>query len=88
VGTNIVLRHASAFGVHDPEIKLGDGMALLSGPLKPDHRLTVVLRYVFAICVLVPEQKLGDGVALVCSLPKPSCCGSIILLHAVASDIH
>jgi hypothetical protein len=33
--TNIVLRYASAFGVHDSEMELGDGMALLSWPLKP-----------------------------------------------------
>jgi hypothetical protein len=46
-----------AYVTHDPETEHGDGMALLGGLLKPDHRLTMVLRYAFAVCVLVPRSR-------------------------------
>jgi hypothetical protein len=55
VGTNIVLRHASAFGVHDSEMEHGDGMGLRGSPPKPDHCFTKVFGYASAVCVLAPE---------------------------------
>ena len=78
MGTDIVLRDASAVGVRDPEVEHGDGMASLGSPLKPDYRLTIVLRYASAVCVVVSELKRGDGVTLVYSLPKPSYCLGIV----------
>ena len=69
---DVVLRRALAFDVHDPEIGLGVGVALVGCEAIPLQRLSVVLRHTLAVGIHEPEIKLGVGVALVGKrAPKP-----------------
>ena len=53
-----------AFGVHDPEIGLRDGISLLGGEAIPAHRLGVVLGDTLAVVVHEPEIGLRNGDSL------------------------
>jgi hypothetical protein len=58
---NVVLRDAFAFCIHEAEIVLGSGVALLSGEAKPLHRLGIVLLDGFAVGIHLAEGVLGIG---------------------------
>ena len=60
----VVLGHALAVVVHDPEIELRGGGALLGSEAVPPHRLGVVLGHALAVVVHDPEIELRGGVAL------------------------
>ena len=60
-----VLRHPLAIGVHDAEIELRDGDALVSCEAKPLQRLGVVLRHAPTLAVHEAEIVLRAGDTLV-----------------------
>ena len=60
----MVRRNPFALVVHDPEVVVGIGDALLGRPPVPLHRLGVVRRNPFALVVHDPEVVLGLGVSL------------------------
>ncbi len=52
------------FGVHDAEVDLGVGIALLGRLAVPFHCLAIVLRHALAFVVRETEGELGSGKAL------------------------
>ena len=61
MGQHIVLRHDLADGVHDAEIVLRLGLALLGGHLVPLRRFAKILRHALAFGVHQAEVELGGG---------------------------
>jgi hypothetical protein len=60
----MVLRHGPALGIHDPEVVLSGGVALLGGLAIPTHRGRVVLRHALAVVEHEREIVLSSGLAL------------------------
>jgi len=71
VRADIVLQHAQAFEVKDPEIVLGGGDALVRSEAISLHSLSIVLLRATAGGEHEAEIKLGGGVALVRSEEIP-----------------
>ena len=61
IGTHVVLRHAAAGLVHQPEAVLRLGVSLLSGQSPPPHCFDVVLRDAKALVKHDPEVVLRLG---------------------------
>jgi hypothetical protein len=73
-GLSIVLGNAAAFCVHDPEIVLSFGDALVRREAIPLHCLGIVLRHAMAGRVHDPEIVLGIGDALAVSIVRELVC--------------
>jgi hypothetical protein len=85
---DIVLRHAPAVGVHDADIVLSSGLALVGRLPIPTHRSRIILRDTLAVGVHVPEIELCIGIALVGRFLIPAYRSRIVLRHALAYFIH
>src|SRR6185503_17951451 len=71
MGLHIVLGRAARSAVHDAEIDLSVGIALLGGAAIPLDRLAVVTRDALAVRVHETEETLGLHVALVRGHAEP-----------------
>jgi hypothetical protein len=71
IGLHIVLRHAFALLIHQPEFNLRGVVPLLGRLAPPRDGLHVVLQHAFALLVLQPEEGLRAGVAPIGGLAKP-----------------
>jgi hypothetical protein len=60
----MILRHAMAFGVHQPEAELGGRIALVGGEAKPFCGFEVVPPRAATAVVDRPEERLRAGIAL------------------------
>jgi hypothetical protein len=66
VGLDVVLRHALAVAVREPEVALRQLVPLLGGPAEPFYCLCMVLPNApFAHPVCEPEPSLGGGETLI-----------------------
>ena len=84
----IVLRHAPTLHVHEAEVFLGWGEALLGGPFDPPHRLGIVLRHAPAVGIDGTKASLGQDIALLGGLAKPIRSFAIVLGDAYPLRIH
>ena len=84
----VVLRNPRACVVHDPEVDLRRGVALVGREPKPPDRLGVVLRNPRAGVVHDPEVELRRGVALVGREPKPPDRLGVVLRDTPAGVVH
>ena len=77
----VVLGDPLAFGVHDPEIGLSEGIALLGGEAVPADRLGVVLEDPLAVAIHDSEIVLSKGVTLLgVALESSKGCGKVTQL--------
>ena len=60
---HLVLGRAQAVGVHETEVVLGGGVALVGSHAVTFRRLGVVLQHTLAVGVHEPEEVLGASVA-------------------------
>ena len=65
-------------GVHEPEVGLRGGVALLGSEADPPHRLGVVLGHTLAVGVHDPEVELRGGVTLLGVVLESSKGGGIV----------
>ena len=63
-----------AICIHEAEVGLTTGIALVRSLAIPLHRQRIVLRHALAICIHEAEVVLSVGIALVRSLAKPLHC--------------
>ena len=68
----IVLEHSPPIVVHESEIELSEGIALIGSPAIPLHRLGIVLGHSLPLAVHEPEIELSRGPALLGVHPEPA----------------
>ena len=85
-GFGIVLRHALAVGVHEPELVLCVGIALLGCLPKPSHRLSIVLWHSLTINIYSSKMELRQSISLLGSTAIPLCRFGIILWHSAGAS--
>src|SRR5262249_55156553 len=85
---DVVLLHALAGGVGEPEIVLRHGVALIGGEAVPLRRLLGVLRHAAAFREHHPEIGARRGIALVGGAAEPLHRLVVVFRHAAAAIIH
>ena len=66
VSLNLILRHASAIGIHLSKVNLPKGIALICRFAIPLHRFNFILRHAPAIGIHLSEVDLPEGIAFFC----------------------
>src|ERR1700722_10044162 len=83
-----IILWAQAVGIHESEVELRQGQALVGGEAKPFDGVGIVLRSAFAIPRHDAEIELGRGVALVSGEMIPFQRLAVVLWYAVTVLVH
>ena len=82
IGEHVILRHAPAVGVHEPEVILGRGEPLFGGEPEPFHSFGIAFGHAPAVVIHETEVILGRGEPLFSGEPVPLHSFGIVFRHA------